>query len=99
MDSTTDTGCSDSYNSYGKSHSSGTSLSCSSDINAISVDLGDGDNISCNGLKYLPTWPAINLEFRDLTYEVYDVHTKGKFSKYLVIVIIDTKLRMNRENR
>nr|ATY74521.1 ATP-binding cassette transporter G subfamily member 9 [Bactrocera dorsalis] len=78
MDSTTDTGCSDSYNSYGKSHSSDTSLSYGSDINAISVDLGDGDNISCSGLKYLPTWPAINLEFRDLSYEVYDVHTKAR---------------------
>ncbi|XP_039950237.1 ATP-binding cassette sub-family G member 1 [Bactrocera tryoni] len=78
MDSTTDTGCSDSYNSYGKSHSSDTSLSYGSDINAISVDLGNGDNISCSGLNYLPTWPAINLEFRDLSYEVYDVHTKAR---------------------
>lgn len=97
MDSTTDTGCSDSYNSYGKSHSSGTSLSYSSDINAISVDLGDGDNISCSGLKYLPTWPAINLEFRDLTYEVYDVHTKGEFSMHLVIVLKYTNLHIDRD--
>lgn len=51
----------------------GSSLNYSSDINAISVELPDSDDYQLgNGLKYLPTWPAINLEFAGLTFEVPD---------------------------
>lgn len=53
---------------------SGSSLNYSSDINAISVELpsSDPDYQSAHGLKYLPTWPAVNLEFAGLTFEVPD---------------------------
>ncbi|EDW71176.1 ATP-binding cassette subfamily G member 4 [Drosophila virilis] len=51
----------------------GSSLNYSSDINAISVELPDVDDYqSVNGLKYLPVWPQVNLEFSGLIYEVPD---------------------------
>ncbi|XP_030380511.1 ATP-binding cassette sub-family G member 4 [Scaptodrosophila lebanonensis] len=48
------------------------SLNYSSDINAISVELLENSSElhSVKGLKYLPAWPAINLEFTGLTCEV-----------------------------
>lgn len=77
MDST-DTGCSYSFDSY-KSRS-GTSLNYSTDINAISVDLPEQSDefiSTYNGLKYLPRWPAVNIDFHNLTYKV-PVAGKGK---------------------
>lgn len=71
----TDFGCSYSMDDSYKSHS-GTSLNYSTDINAISVDLAatsdDGISSCTAALKYLPPWPAVNLEFRDLSYQVPD---------------------------
>ncbi|TMW53490.1 hypothetical protein DOY81_001426 [Sarcophaga bullata] len=70
MDST-DTGCSYSFDSY--ESRSGTSLNYSSDINAISVDLPEQSDefiSTYNGLKYLPRWPAVNIDFHNLTYKV-----------------------------
>ncbi|XP_032591987.1 ATP-binding cassette sub-family G member 1 isoform X3 [Drosophila grimshawi] len=51
---------------------SGSSLDYSSDINAISVELADTEDNQSNGLKYLPIWPAVNLEFAGLSYDVPD---------------------------
>ncbi|KAH8284489.1 hypothetical protein KR044_010297 [Drosophila immigrans] len=49
------------------------SINYSSDINAISADLPDTDDYqSQNGLKFLPAWPAVNLEFSGLSFEVPD---------------------------
>ncbi|KAH8237850.1 hypothetical protein KR032_004001, partial [Drosophila birchii] len=46
----------------------------SSDINAISLELPEHseDFQSVSGLKYLPSWPAVNLQFTELSYEVPD---------------------------
>lgn len=73
-----DTGCANSFHST-KSHS-GSSLNYSTDINVTSAGLGDrgDDNISINGLKYLPIWPAVNLEFRNLTCTVTDIEKGNK---------------------
>lgn len=50
---------------------SGSSLHYSSDINATSIELTDSIDVqSMKGLKYLPNWPAVNLEFSGLTFEV-----------------------------
>lgn len=52
---------------------SGSSQDYSSDINAISIEWPDSIDVqSVKGLKYLPKWPAVNLEFTDLTFEVTD---------------------------
>ncbi|XP_068141554.1 ATP-binding cassette subfamily G member 4 [Drosophila tropicalis] len=62
-------------------NSPSSSLNYSSDINAISLELTSDhyhfedrseDFRTVSGLKYLPTWPAVNLEFSGLTYEVPD---------------------------
>ncbi|KAH8244569.1 hypothetical protein KR038_002431, partial [Drosophila bunnanda] len=53
----------------------------SSDINAISLELPEHseDFQSVNGLKYLPSWPAVNLQFTELSYEVPDqLHASQK---------------------
>lgn len=63
---------------------SGSSLDYSSDINAISMELADvEDNPSINGLKYLPLWPAVNIEFSGLTYEVPDQGNGKTYHKSL----------------
>ncbi|EDW11002.1 ATP-binding cassette sub-family G member 4 [Drosophila mojavensis] len=63
---------------------SGSSLDYSSDINAISVELPDAeDSQSVNGLKYLPLWPAVNIEFSGLTYEVPDQRNAQKTKQIL----------------
>ncbi|TDG46673.1 hypothetical protein AWZ03_006853 [Drosophila navojoa] len=63
---------------------SGSSLDYSSDINAISVELADAeDSQSVNGLKYLPLWPAVNIEFSGLTYEVPDQGNAQKTKQIL----------------
>ncbi|ALC39759.1 CG4822 [Drosophila busckii] len=62
----------------------GSSINYSSDINAISVELTDLDDArSVKGLKYLPTWPAVNLEFTGLTYEVPDCSNAHTMKKIL----------------
>ncbi|XP_037957708.1 ATP-binding cassette sub-family G member 4 [Teleopsis dalmanni] len=79
MDST-DTGCSNSFHST-QSHSNRSSLNYSSDINAISIDLVDQSNNAGTGFKYLPSWPPVNLQFRDLTHTV---HLLGNGSKKIL---------------
>ncbi|XP_026844394.1 ATP-binding cassette sub-family G member 1 isoform X2 [Drosophila persimilis] len=58
----------------GSTSSQNSSLQYSSDINAISLELPDHseDFQSTNGLKYLPAWPAVNLQFTGLNCEVPD---------------------------
>ncbi|XP_017046239.1 ATP-binding cassette sub-family G member 4 [Drosophila ficusphila] len=58
----------------GSTNSQHSSLQYSSDINAVSLELPDHseDFRSANGLKYLPSWPAVNLQFAELSYEVPD---------------------------
>lgn len=78
MSRSSDTGCEISL----ESSPSCASLNYSSDINAIGVDTPEKSEhgfvpAANNGLKYLPRWPPVNLDFRDLTYEVSDVD-KGK---------------------
>lgn len=41
----------------------------------ISVDSDHQKNDS-RGLKYLPAWPAVNIEFQDLVYTVPDISGK-----------------------
>jgi hypothetical protein len=36
-----------------------------------------------SGLKHLPHWPSVNIEFEDIVYSVPDVPTEGEFSSYL----------------
>ncbi|XP_051859326.1 ATP-binding cassette subfamily G member 4 isoform X3 [Drosophila albomicans] len=63
---------------------SGSSIDYSSDINAISVELPEPDDYqSLNGFKYLPAWPAVNLEFSGLTFEVPDENNAPKTKKIL----------------
>ncbi|KAM8718200.1 hypothetical protein ACLKA7_004846 [Drosophila subpalustris] len=64
---------------------SGSSLNYSSDINAISVELPDSEDYtqSANGFKYLPSWPAVNLEFTGLTFEVPDQQNASKTKQIL----------------
>lgn len=74
MSRSSDTGCEISL----ESSPSCASLNYSSDINAIGGDTpekSENDIVpSVNrGLKYLPRWPPVNLEFQDLTYTVSDV--------------------------
>ncbi|XP_017065594.2 ATP-binding cassette sub-family G member 4 [Drosophila eugracilis] len=53
--------------------STGSSIEYSSDINAISIEPDHSENFqSVSGLKYLPSWPAVNLQFTNLSYEVPD---------------------------
>lgn len=74
MSRSSDTGCEISS----ESSPSCASLNYSSDINAIGVDTPEKSENDIapsvnSGLKYLPRWPPVNLEFQDLTYEVSDV--------------------------
>ncbi|XP_052838117.1 ATP-binding cassette subfamily G member 4 isoform X2 [Drosophila gunungcola] len=61
-------------------NSQNSSLQYSSDINAISLELPDHseDFQSVNGLKYLPSWPTVNLHFTELSYEVPDQANASK---------------------
>ncbi|KAH8323296.1 hypothetical protein KR067_004801, partial [Drosophila pandora] len=61
------------------------SLEYSSDINAISIELPEHseDLQSLTGLKYLPAWPAVNLQFSDLGCEVPDQANAGKTKQIL----------------
>ncbi|KAH8360953.1 hypothetical protein KR093_001316 [Drosophila rubida] len=62
----------------------GSSIDYNSDINAVSVELADSDDYqSQNGLKYLPAWPAVNLEFAGLTFEVPDESKTAKTKQIL----------------
>lgn len=61
------------------STSSGNSSCNTSDLNEISVDYNrdtltstDGGS-TIDGLKYLPKWPPVDIEFHDLTYTVPDL--------------------------
>ncbi|KAH8413079.1 hypothetical protein KR009_007815 [Drosophila setifemur] len=70
----------------GSTHSqNSSSLQYSSDINAISLELPDHseDLQSVNGLKYLPSWPAVNLHFSELGYEVPDQANAGATKRIL----------------
>lgn len=61
------------------STSSGNSSCNTSDLNEISVDYNrdtltstDGGS-TIDGLKYLPKWPPVDIEFHDLSYTVPDL--------------------------
>ncbi|SPP79198.1 ATP-binding cassette sub-family G member 4 isoform X1 [Drosophila guanche] len=58
----------------GSTNSQNSSLQYSSDINAISLELAEHseDFQSVTGFKYLPAWPAVNLQFAGLNCEVTD---------------------------
>jgi len=57
----------------GSTTSQNSSLQYSSDINAISLEPDHSEDFqSVNGLKYLPSWPAVNLQFTELSYDVLD---------------------------
>lgn len=45
-------------------------MSQSDSYDSISID-GD-TNANCKGLKHLPRWPPVNLEFDDITFSVED---------------------------
>ncbi|KAH8409392.1 hypothetical protein KR222_002321 [Zaprionus bogoriensis] len=63
---------------------SGSSINYSSDINTISVELPNSDDFQpVKGLKYLPNWPAVNLEFTGLTFEVPDGDNAPKTKQIL----------------
>lgn len=40
----------------------------------ISVESDHMRRDSTKGLKYLPHWPAVNIEFQDLVYTVPDIN-------------------------
>lgn len=42
----------------------------------ISVDSDHQNREGARGLKYLPHWPAVNIEFQDLVYTVPDISGK-----------------------
>lgn len=72
------------------STSSGNSSCNTSDLNGISVDYNrdtltsteGGSNI--DGLKYLPKWPPVDIEFHDLCYTVPDLNN-GSYKYYLYL--------------
>lgn len=57
------------------STSSGNSSCNTSDLNEISVDTltSTDEGSTIDGLKYLPKWPPVDIEFHDLTYNVPDL--------------------------
>lgn len=63
----------------GSTTSQNSSLQYSSDINAISLEPDHSEDFqSVNGLKYLPSWPAVNLQFTELSYDVLDQNNASK---------------------
>lgn len=44
----------------------------------ISVDSDHQQLDGARGLKYLPHWPSVNIEFQDLVYTVPDISGKSK---------------------
>jgi len=57
------------------------SLQYSSDINADSLEPDQSEDFqTVLGLKYLPSWPAVNLQFSELCYVVPD-QTNGECIK------------------
>lgn len=42
-------------------------------LDEISVESDHMGQDSTKGLKYLPSWPAVNIEFQDLVYTVPDI--------------------------
>ncbi|XP_039501974.1 ATP-binding cassette sub-family G member 1 isoform X3 [Drosophila santomea] len=55
------------------------SLQYSSDINAYSLEPDQSEDCqTVLGLKYLPSWPAVNLQFSELCYEVPDQTNASK---------------------
>lgn len=56
-----------------------TTMQYSSD--EISVDSDHQQFDGSRGLKYLPHWPSVNIEFQDLVYTVPDINGKLKTKK------------------
>lgn len=52
------------------------SQSNSESYDSISMDL-ESSSSNFQGLKYLPSWPAVNLEFDDIVYSVEDFESKS----------------------
>lgn len=61
----------------------------------ISVD-SDHQNHDSRGLKYLPHWPAVNIEFQDLVYTVPDISGKSIFFKNSIQLIGKSMNNCNR---
>lgn len=61
-----------------------TNMQYSSD--EISVD-SEHQKLEAKGLKYLPEWPSVNIEFQDLVYTVPDISGKFRFTLADIILI------------
>lgn len=58
----------------------------------ISVDSDQQSHGAAKGLKYLPHWPAVNIEFQDLVYTVPDI--SGEY--FIIINLIAFRSTINK---
>lgn len=59
-------------------------------IDEISVEekpLSDESNGKVTRLKYLPNWPAVNIEFQDLAYTIPDIGGKFAIAKIMCVCV------------